>query len=154
MRFVVAMGKVLQPKEAANLYLDLLVPWERSLKSTKGKFNFEEPQFKTFCQVQNATFRSFDNSSELEKALRSKKSDLRQLKMVFYFVKGNNKAKNLLRHLRNSIAHGGVTEVKRGSKWYIEFEGKFRGKINLKGQLPRSTLSDFISAIMSIAGNA
>jgi len=109
----------LRPKDAANLYLLALIPWELELKKKKKGFDFEASKFKGFRDTANLDCVAFKLSEELAKEMRKHQNLEIQSKNKILFLKGKNKAQNLIRSVRNAAAHGGVKEVKIGGRWYI-----------------------------------
>lgn len=142
---------VLRPEDAANLYLLVLIPWELELKKKKKGFNFESSTFKGFRDTVNLDCIAFKSSEELAEEMRKYKISEIQPKNKILFLKGNNKAQNLIRSVRNAAAHGGVEEVKIGGRWYISFDGNYRGKQNLYGHIQRTIFEEFLHALISTA---
>ncbi|WP_132970905.1 hypothetical protein [Thiogranum longum] len=145
---------ILRAEDAANLYLLVLIPWELGLKKKTKGFDFEASAFKAFRETSNLDCTAFESSNELKKQMKhGLRSGVLPSNMIL-FLKGKNKAQGLIRAVRNAAAHGGVKESKIGSRWYICFDGNYRGKQNLYGRIQRTIFEEFLHALMSTAEHA
>lgn len=87
-----------------------LIMYEKDLSSKAGRFNIDSPSFISFCKSNNIKCKSSLAKKELNKKDRTEN--------YFYFstiqtrFSKNDKAYNLLRHIRNSIAHALISKEK------------------------------------------
>jgi hypothetical protein len=147
---------MLDRKVAADLYLDLLVPWETKFKTleTKGNFDLRAKALTEFKRVNKLQFKVESNGSDSEFAIGKFLASAPKAEQVVIVAKGDNSgARSLLRHIRNSVAHADVCKKKIKNKNYVLFSASNKNKRLLYAQIRESQLKEFISAIKSTVKN-
>jgi hypothetical protein len=144
---------VLDRKTAADIYLGILVEWERTYKDLPqiGNFDIRSKEFSAFKRTNSLEVLSYENATLSDEAISSRTELHSQPKQIVLFQKGSNsRARGLFKHIRNSIAHSHVERVKIKNKWFICFSAKNdKGKQVLHAQLIQNKLTPFISALKS-----
>jgi len=138
---------------ASELYLDLLVFWEKEAKNLPktGYFDIRRKKFQDYKRAVNLKVIVMKNSQLSNDTIESYKINTQIPEQIVVFSKGDSSsARSLFRHLRNSIAHAHI-EVKKISKCnYLIFSAKnTKGKNILFAKLKQSEIKSFISAIKS-----
>lgn len=147
---------MLDRKTAADLYLNLLVPWETVYRDLpqKGNFDIRSKVFIAFQRDNEIVISSLDTKAESDKEIRSVNAYGSEGKQIIIFQKGDNsRARSLFKHLRNAIAHAHVDRVKIENRWFLIFSGIRDSKYVLKAQIKQSKLGDLIAALKSTAKN-
>jgi len=147
---------MLDRKTAADLYLNLLVPWEKMYKDLpqKGEFDIRSKEFTTFKRDKKLLISVFNTKAEAHKEISENKAFSCEAKQIVLFQKGDNsRARSLFKHFRNSIAHAHVKREKIQNRWFLIFEAEKGGKSFFKAQVLQSRLSEFIAALKSTAKN-
>lgn len=147
---------VLERKTAADLYLNLLVPWEREFKilPTKGSFDIRSKKFTAYKRDNEFELKALGTKAESDKEISENVSFGLEAKQLAMFQKGDNsRARSLFKHLRNSVAHAHVERIKIENKWFLVFSAMSDEKYVLKAQIQESKLGDLIAALKSTAKN-
>ena len=147
---------MLDRKTAADLYLNLLVPWEKVYRDlpTKGTFDIRSKEFTAYKRDNELEISVLGTKAESVKAINENMSFISESKQLAIFQKGDNsRARSLFKHLRNSVAHAHVERVKIKYKWFLIFSAMSDGKYVLKAQIQESKLGDLIAALKSTAKN-
>ncbi|MFD3321973.1 HEPN family nuclease [Alteromonas macleodii] len=141
---------------AADLYLDLLVPWETKIKALepKGNFDLRAKAFTEFKRTNSLQFKVEKTGADSDLAIRNLlKCDLKAEQIVIVAKGDNSGARSLLRHTRNSVAHAHARKVKIKNKNFIVFSASNRNKQLLYAQIQVSKLKDFLAAMKSTVKN-
>lgn len=93
-------------KEDVNSFYNYLCLYETEIKQQYGQYNFEDSDFINFC-----------SKNKIERKNRKSKLDNKFYFETFQIDKINDKAHHLLRHIRNSVAHGLVQ--KKGKNFIL-----------------------------------
>jgi hypothetical protein len=93
-------------KEDVNSFYNYLCLYETEIKQQYGQYNFEHSDFINFC-----------SKNKIERKNRKSKLDNKFYFETFQRDKINDKAHHLLRHIRNSVAHGLVQ--KKGKNFIL-----------------------------------
>lgn len=147
---------MLDRKTAADLYLNLLVPWETVYRDLpkKGSFDIRSKEFTAYKRDNGFEVEVLGTKTESDNEINKNASFGSEAKQLAIFQKGDNsRARSLFKHLRNSVAHAHVERVKIKNKWYLIFSAKNDGKYVLKAQIQESKLGDLIAALKSTAKN-
>lgn len=147
---------MLDRKSAADLYLNLLVPWETVYKDLpiKGSFDIRSKEFTVFKRDNELLISILNTKAEVDKEVKANTSFGVEGKQIIILQKGDNsRARSLFKHLRNSVAHAHVDREKIKNKWYLLFSAKSDGKYVIKAQIQESRLGELIAAIKSTAKN-
>ena len=147
---------MLDRKTAADLYLNLLVPWETIYRDLpkKGTFDIRSKEFTAFKRDNGLIVTALDTKAEANKEIGSCLSFYVEPKQIVIFQKGDNsRARSLFKHLRNSVAHAHVERVKIDNRWFLIFSSKSESRYVLKAQIQQSKLRDLIAALKSTAKN-
>ena len=147
---------MLDRKTAADLYLNLLVPWEKVYRDlpTKGSFDIRSKEFTAYKRDNEFELEVLGTKAESDKAINENPSFISESKQLAIIQKGDNsRARSLFKHLRNSVAHARVERVKIKNKWFLIFSAMSDGKYVLKAQIQESKLGDLIAALKSTAKN-
>ena len=125
--------------------------FEREISSQFGVFDINSPKLQKFL----------DEKSIL--ICRLNKKDTKKKSQFKYFVlydddkpkgskeKGNDSVHNLLRHIRNAIAHGLVVAENR-QKLSIKDKTK-NGRLTLEGKIPNRLFYELLEALLSTRNN-
>ena len=147
---------MLDRKTAADLYLNLLVPWEKVYRDLpkKGRFDIRSKDFTAFKRDNGLVIKALDTKAEADKEIDACVSFYVEPKQIVIFQKGDNsRARSLFKHLRNSVAHAHVERIKIKNRWFLIFSAKSSGRYVLKAQVQQSKLGDLIAALKSTAKN-
>ncbi|MDV6346293.1 HEPN family nuclease [Nitrosomonas sp. Is35] len=147
---------ILDRNTAANLYLNLLVPWETVYRDIpeKGGFDIRSKEFTAYKRDNKFEIKPLNTKSESDKEINENLSFGSEARQLAIFQIGNNsRARSLFKHLRNSVAHAHVERLKIKNKWFLIFSAKSDDKYVLKAQIQESKLRDFIAALKSTAKN-
>ncbi|ELU9851312.1 hypothetical protein ACENVV_003549 [Vibrio cholerae] len=99
---------------AATRYLDVLIPWEWNIKEMdpKGNFDIRAKGFTAFKRSNNLKVQVKKNVSESDLDIKNYISFELLAENVLILSKGySSTARSILRHFRNSIAHGHVKKT-------------------------------------------
>ena len=125
--------------------------FEREISSQFGVFDINSPKLQKFLDEKSILI------GRLNKKDTKKKSQFK------YFVlydddkpkgskeKGNDSVHNLLRHIRNAIAHGLVVAENR-QKLSIKDKTK-NGRLTLEGKIPNRLFYELLEALLSTRNN-
>lgn len=147
---------MLDRKIAADLYLDLLVPWETKIKTleSKGNFDLRAKGFTEFKRINNLKFKVEKTGADSDLAISNFLACEPKPEQIVIVAKGDNSgARSLLRHTRNSVAHAHVCKIKIKNKSFIVFTASNRKKQLLYAQIQTSKLEQFIAAMKSTVKN-
>lgn len=139
-------------KIAADLYLNLLIPWETKIKSLeqKGNFDLRSKTFSDFKRRNTLILKVKKTSIESDKLINSYLSQELNTDQIIIVAKGDSSgARSIMRHTRNSIAHGNVKILKIKNKNFVIFKSLNKNKLLLYIQIKQSNLNSFFSAIKS-----
>lgn len=145
-------------KIAAELYLRILVPWEAEYKQLPitGYFDIRSKAFTAYRRQKDFILEIHATKADSDSAVKANIIFGKEAKQFVVFQKGSgSRARSLLKHLRNSVAHAHLERVKIKNIWFIIFTsysedstGKSKS-ILLRAQIKESELSFFISALQS-----
>lgn len=147
---------MLDRKIAADLYLDLLLPWETKIKllEPKGNFDLRVKAFTEFKRSNNVTFKVEKTGTESDSAIKKYLACEAKAEQIVIVAKGDNSgARSLFRHSRNSVAHANVSKIKIKNKSFIIFKASNKNKQLLYAQIQQNKLKQFIAAIKSTVKN-
>ncbi len=128
------------------LYKNILLVWERVFKLQKLGYSIRSRSFKIFKSNNGLTIYPAKNNKEIE-TIVTENSLKESLDNYFVFTPNNSQVYELMRHLRNSVAHGNYNKKKMGRLNYIQFEDRYRKDITMIGQLKLKDLEELILAI-------
>ena len=143
---------VIDRKIAADLYLNLLVPWETIYKALpqKGNFDIRSKGFIAFKRENQLFVQSLATRAESHDCIKQESCFGSENKQILIFQKGDNsRARSLIKHLRNAVAHACVENVRIKNRLFLVFEARRDGKTVLKGQIYQARLGDLIAALKS-----
>lgn len=143
---------MLDKKTAADLYLNLLVPWEEKYKNIpqKGNFDIRSKEFTAFKRVNELFVVALNTKAEAHKEIEENTNFGTMNKQIIIFQKGDgSRARSLFKHLRNSVAHAHVEKIKIENKWFLLFSAAREKQHILKAQIQQSKLGDLIAALKS-----
>ena len=147
---------MLDRKTAVDLYLNLLVPWEKVYKDlpSKGSFDIRSKEFTAYKRDNGFELKVLGTKTESDKIINETEAFKSEAKQLAIIQKGDNsRARSLFKHLRNSVAHAHVERLKIKSKWFLIFSAMSGGKYVLKAQIQESKLGELIAALKSTAKN-
>lgn len=147
---------MLDRRIAADLYLDLLLPWETKIKllDPKGNFDLRVKAFTEFKRSNNVKFKVEKTNAESDLAITNYLASEAKAEQIIIVAKGDNSgARSLFRHSRNSVAHANVSQVKIKNKNFIVFKASNKNKQLLYVQIQQNNLKEFIAAIKSTVKN-
>ena len=140
----------LSESNKAKLY-DFLCLFEREISSQFGVFDINSPKLQKFLDEKSILI------GRLNKKDTKKKSQFKYFvlydddKPKEYKEKGNDSVHNLLRHIRNAIAHGLVVAENR-QKLSIKDKTK-NGRLTLEGKIPNRLFYELLEALLSTRNN-
>ena len=147
---------MLDRKTAADLYLNLLIPWETIYKGIdqKGNFDIRSKEFTSFKRDNELLLSILNTKAEADKEIKANTDFGLESKQIVILQKGDNsRARSLFKHLRNSVAHAHADRVKIKNKWFLVFTAISDNKYVLKAQIQQSKLGELIAAIKSTVKN-
>lgn len=127
-------------------FYEFIVLYEKKLSGNFGKYNIKEQKLSAFCEDNRILLGSYSESN-------SKK--IRQYKYFILWdnrkpdkfkVKGNDHAHNLLRHLRNAMAHGNICCESRNIFALCDYNNN--GKRTMYGKISSTLLFKLISGVI------
>ncbi|OWF73577.1 hypothetical protein B4903_21805 [Yersinia frederiksenii] len=133
-------------------YRSIILPWE--LEWTSQKFLVAQSDLNEYCQKQKISIKSFPSIDQLRKSIAEDYE--REAKIhsgILWFLKGETKPKDTLRHLRNCFAHGNYTKSQKNGKKCILIENIDNNRIKAKGFLPVDKLRGLVCAASSCKVN-
>ncbi|MBJ6976995.1 hypothetical protein JG630_16195 [Vibrio cholerae] len=136
----------------ATLYLDVLIPWEQNIKEIdqKGNFDIRAKGFTAFKRSNNLKVQVKKNVSESDLDIKNYISLELLAENVLILSKGDSStARSILRHFRNSIAHGHVKKQKIKHANYLVFSASNNNQHQFYLKIRQSLLKTFIAALMS-----
>lgn len=129
----------LTQKEIARFY-DYLCDFESRIKKDYGRFDFEDQNFQRFCKTNNIT-------------PKCKKSKNQKDNSFWFFTqqdkktKINDSAHHLLRHIRNSFAHGLIK--KAGKDFVFNDYNSTITRQTMGGRMRTDLFWSFLEALIS-----
>lgn len=127
-------------------YRFIVLRWE--LEWTDQKFLLSVGELQEFCYVHKISLKSFDSTAKLNKALKEEfKSASDKYEGVIWFNKKDTKPKDVLRHLRNTFAHGNFSKRQKNRINCIVFENIDKKQIKAKGFIPIELIKPLIAAL-------
>jgi len=145
------LSTILKPREVgksilSSLYDKVLLSWE--LDYSSAKFDVRLGSFKDFCATHAILVEQGNNPKDFDR----KKSMLRSNEHQMHFIyrrSQDSKAKSLMSHLRNAVAHADFGRRKVGRKFFIYFRHVYQGKLKMTGMIQESLFLEFIEALAS-----
>ena len=140
----------LSESNRAKLY-DFLCLFERKIFSLFGDFDIDSPKLQKFLDEKSILL------GRLNKSDAKKKSQFKYFvlydddKPKGYNEKKNDSVHNLLRHIRNAIAHGLVVAENR-QKLSIKDKTKY-GRLTLEGKIPNRLFYELLEALLATRNN-
>lgn len=121
-------------KEKVKLF-DYLTLFEHEIKNNHGHYNLNDNQLQTFINENDIAFCSYQ-----AKGIKAKEHNA----YFQYEYQAANKAHDLMRHIRNAIAHGNVIK-KDGYFWLTDYTTK--GTKTLEAKIPTDIFWDFLTEL-------
>lgn len=131
------------------LYKQILMPWETLLKNHNGKWDADPLRaLATKLELVIESIEQEHVSSRVEQIRSNGPQDF------LIFVRGKSLGSDLFRHVRNAVAHAGISQLKKPRKhMFLNFQSPaFRGPgLAFVGQLRVERLSPLIEALAASA---
>lgn len=121
-------------KEKVTLF-DYLTRFEKKIKNNRGHYDLSNNQLQTFINENDIAFCSYQ-----AKGIKAKEHNA----YFQYEYQAANKAHDLMRHIRNAIAHGNITK-KDGYFWLTDYTTK--GTKTLEAKIPTDIFWDFLTEL-------
>lgn len=121
-------------KEKVKLF-DYLTLFEHEIKNNHGHYDLNDNQLQTFINENDIAFCSYQ-----AKGIKAKEHNA----YFQYEYQAANKAHDLMRHIRNAIAHGNVIK-KDGYFWLTDYTTK--GTKTLEAKIPTDIFWDFLTEL-------
>ena len=139
------MANKLSESNKARFY-NFIVQYEKELCQDFGKFNIKDQTLASFCES-NRILLGSDCTSNSNKISQYKYYILwDDRKPEKYKVKGNDSVHNLLRHLRNAMAHGNIISENQQKFSLADFnENKRR---TMRGKISCTLLFSLLSCLI------
>lgn len=122
-----------------------LLDYETEYKTMAQQFNFNAPQLQSFIKHHSVLLASNSKKEKKKKGkyeawffYEQRKNDLKSK---------DDKVHHLLRHFRNSVAHGLI--VKESKAVFIFKDKTEKGKITMEGKMKADIFFDFLSMLTS-----
>jgi len=129
-------------------YRFIVLRWE--LEWSNEKFLLSVGELKDFCYENKISIKQYDSTAKLNKALNEEfKTASEKYKCVIWFNKKETKPKDVLRHLRNTFAHGNFRKRQKNRVDCIVFENIDNKQIKAKGFIPLNLIKPLINALQS-----
>ncbi len=125
---------LLNKKEKSKLY-DYLSHYENDVKNNYGHYDLNNPQLQSFVDSNDIAFCS--NKAKGEQAMT-------HAAYFRYQYKTADKAHDLMRHIRNAIAHGNIK--KKGSNYYL-MDYNQCGTKTLDAKIPVDVFWNFLAEL-------
>ena len=127
---------------------NFLYKFEKELSNGFGTFDFEDNRLKSFMEDEKILLGSMCPTNEKKKN-RFKYFILWDNKKpaIFKPIMGNDSAHNLLRHIRNSIAHGNIFSENR-QKFSLE-DYSHTNRLSMKGKISNKLFFQLIDLIIA-----
>lgn len=114
---------------------DYLTRFEKKIKNNRGHYDLSNNQLQTFINENDIAFCSYQ-----AKGIKAKEHNA----YFQYEYQAANKAHDLMRHIRNAIAHGNITK-KDGYFWLTDYTTK--GTKTLEAKIPTDIFWDFLTEL-------
>ena len=124
-----------------------MLPWELEQKNLT--YAISEGNLKLFCKKENIDIKSFPSASELKIALRKFDNEAKNRNGLIWFVRRDQKPKDLLRHLRNAFAHGHFQRRQKNKRNCVCLECIDNSSVKAKGFIPLENLKGLVNSANS-----
>ncbi len=129
-------------------YRFIILPWELEWKDKK--FLMDKGSLRNYCKEKSINIKSFESTDKLDEAIRTKyQAEEHKTVGIFWFVRKDTKPKDILRHLRNCLAHGNFKRQQKNRNPCISIENIDKGRVKAKGFIPIDELSRLVRAARS-----
>lgn len=123
------------PKQEKVQLFDYLKHYENDIKANYGHYDLNDTQLQTFIDTNDIAFCSH----------KSKGAKAKQHAAYFrYGYNTTDKAHDLMRHIRNAIAHGNIVK-KKGCFWLNDYNQN--GTQTLEAKIPADIFWDFLTEL-------
>ena len=130
-----------------DLFKNIQLVWEKAYKSKKTGFNIRNKKFNSF-RKQTGLKIIIKKQDEIESCANHEGFfDSGKHQNIFIFSSTNSQAYDLLRHLRNAIAHGSFQKEQINREDYLSFTDSYGKKYTMLGKIKFSLLANFIEAL-------
>lgn len=116
---------------------DYLTHFEKNIKNNRGHYDLRNNQLQTFINENDISF-----CSHKAKGIDTKEHDA--YFQYEYKYEGMDKAHDLMRHIRNAIAHGNIVK-KKGCFWLNDYNQN--GTQTLEAKIPADIFWDFLTEL-------
>lgn len=114
---------------------DYLTRFEKKIKNNRGHYDLSNNQLQTFINENDIAFCSY----------QAKGTKIKEHNAYFqYEYQAANKAHDLMRHIRNAIAHGNITK-KDGYFWLTDYTTK--GTKTLDAKIKTDVFWNFLTEL-------
>lgn len=114
---------------------DYLTRFEKKIKNNRGHYDLSNNQLQTFINENDIAFCSYQ-----AKGIKAKEHNA----YFQYEYQAANKAHDLMRHIRNAIAHGNITK-KDGYFWLTDYTTK--GTKTLDAKIKTNVFWNFLTKL-------
>lgn len=128
-------------------YRQVILPWEIDWKSSK--FLIERGSLRDFCEQDNFSIKSFASAKELEYAMKEYDDCIRLNRGALWFVRREQKPKDVLRHLRNAFAHGHFSKRQKNNTMCVDISCIDNKILKARGFVPLKSLKRMVNAAWS-----
>lgn len=130
-----------------ELFKNIQLVWGKAYEPEKTGFNIRSKKFNAF-KKQSGLKIIIKKQDEIQSCANHEGFfDFQKAQNIFIFNSTNSQAYDLLRHLRNSIAHGTFKKERIAGKVYLSFTDSYRKKYTMLGRIEFSLLTQFIEAL-------
>lgn len=136
-------------QQVVALYSEILLPWERGFIAVEGQWNLAHVhEHLATASLEVSSVGAKDIEDRLQVTIERGRANF------FIFARGKSQGRDLFRHLRNAIAHAGVTlhRFENGSD-VLRFKspGLNKNTMAMAGQLEVQHLGDLIQGLHEMA---
>ena len=132
-------------------YRQVVLPWELSWKTSK--FLASHGEFRSFCLKEKLSIKSYPTIKELNQAMPAFEGESKNWNGMLWFVRREQKPKDVLHHLRNAFAHGQFRKRQKNRRDCIFIECTFKNSLRAKGYIPLQAIKGLVHASSSTMTN-
>ena len=138
-------------KETKALFYDYICQYESSIKSCFGSYHLEDTNLQTFMRKKDLFIvsdshnnRKICNNKQQYILFDNGKPKVRKLKEL-----PNDTVHNLLRHIRNSMAHGNMYKKSKNGQFFIMEDYNRNERKTMNGKIFISTLEPLLNLLIT-----
>lgn len=99
-----------------------------------------------FCESENFSIKSYESAAALKNAMEDYDEECKLRNGVLWFVRRDQKPKDVLRHLRNAFAHGHFSKRQKNRQECLDIQCIDKGTLKARGFIPFTTMKRVVDA--------